>query len=182
MTVWNYLDTFKEVNYMAPKGGIVFLGSDYFSSLPIQELATVFNINEPIFNRSVLGATAKSISAILNDCIYALQPCKIFLNFGEIEERANMNLSEFISDYEWLLYTLHKRTSAKIYVASVMSDSDLAKNMNKALSNLCAEVGCHYVDITSALKSAKPAINIFNILKYYIHTSSLSFADIMCIK
>ena len=182
MIAGNYLETFKEVNHMAPKGGIVFIGSDYFSFLPIHELATVFNINEPIFNRSVCGATAKSISTMLDDCIYSLEPCRVFLNFGEIEEKAGVNLSEYISAYEWLLYTLHNRMKAKIYVTSVMSDSDLAKNMNKALSDLCAEVGCHYIDITSALKSAQPTINVFNILKYYIHTSPLGFDDIMLIE
>lgn len=178
----NNLKNFKEVNCMAPKGGIVFLGSDYFSLLPVQELATVFHIDEPIFNRSICGATAKSISSCLDDCIYSLKPRRIFLNFGEVEEKICMNLSEFISAYEWLLYTLHNRTKAKIYVTSVMSDSDLAKNMNNALSDLCAEVGCHYIDITSALKSAQPTINVFNILKYYIHTAPLGFADVMLIE
>ena len=67
-------------------------------------------------------------------------------------------------------------------MTSVMSDSDLAKNMNDALSKLCADVGCHYIDITSALKSAQPIIHVFNILKYYIHTSPLGFADIMLIE
>ena len=182
MIVENYLDTFKEVNHMAPKGGIVFLGSDYFASLPVNELATVFNVNETIFNRSICGATAKSISALLGECIYSLDPCKIFLNFGEIEEKTNISLLEFISTYEWLLYTLHSNTSAEIYVTSVMSDSGFAIEMNKALAKLCSEVGCRYIDITSALKSAKPNLNVFNMLKYHVHTSTLSFADIMSIK
>ncbi len=47
------LNTFKEVNRMAQQGGIVFLGSDYFASLPVNELAMIFNINEAIFNRKL---------------------------------------------------------------------------------------------------------------------------------
>ena len=176
------LNTFRQVNGMAPKGGIVFLGSDFFASLPINELATVFNIDEVLYNRSVCGATVKSISSLLNECVYSLAPRKIFINFGEVEQKNNTSINDFISAYEWLLYILHNNTSADIYVISVMSESEAAKEQNAALSNLCSEVGCHYIDITSALHCAKPAINVFNILKYHLHSSPLSFADIMSIK
>ncbi len=173
------LNTFKEVNRMAQQGGIVFLGSDYFASLPVNELAMIFNINEAIFNRSICGATAKSISTSLNECVFSLAPCKIFLNFGEVEEKTHTNLDEFIAAYEWLLYTLHNRTAAEIYVISVLSDTEPAKELNQALQKLCSEAGCRYIDTTSALKSANPGLNVFNMLKFYIHSSPLDFADII---
>ena len=176
------LNTFKEVNGMAREGGIVFLGSDFFASLPINELATVFRIDEAIFNRSICGATTKSIAPMLNECVFTLSPCKIFLNFGEIEEKEHTEINEFIAAYEWLLYKLHNQTSSEIYVISVMSETETAKEMNTALEKLCSEVGCHYIDITSALKSAKPNLNVFNMLKYHLHSTPLDFTDIMFLK
>ena len=174
------LETFREVNEVAPQGGIVFLGADFFASLPINELATVFNVKEAIYNRSLCGATVKSISSNLNECVFSLAPCKIFINLGEVEEKNNADIADFIASYEWLLYALHNQTSAEIYVISIMSET--ANEMNKAMSDLCTEVGCHFIDITSALKSARPKLIVFSMLKYYLHTSPLDFADIMCIK
>ena len=178
MLAENNLKTFIEINEIAPKGRIVFLGSDYFASLPINELATVFNVNEAIFNRSIYGATVKSICSILSECVFSLAPCKIFLNLGENDTNSN----DFISDYRQLLINLRNNTSAEIYVTSIMSQTEMAKKQNKDLARLCSEIGCRYIDITSALNSAKPAVTVFNILKYFVSSSPLNFIDIMCIK
>ena len=174
------LNTFKEINSLAQKGGIVFLGSDYFASLPVGELASVFNVNERIFNRSICGATVKNISESLDDCVFTLQPCKIFISLGETEAALGMNTQEFISAYEWMLYSIHCRIAADIYVVSVMADN--ADEYNAALRRLCSEVGCKFIDITPALKCTKPKLHVFDMLKYYVHSHNLDFADIMSMR
>ncbi|MCH5163439.1 MAG: hypothetical protein J1F36_00310 [Clostridiales bacterium] len=176
------INTFKEINSMAEKGGIVFLGSDYFASLPIGELASVFNLNEKIFNRSLSGATIESIGKVLDDCVFKLQPSKIFVNLGEVETQNNMDISELICAYEWLLYTIHGKISADIYVISIMSDTGHAKEVNTALQRLCSEVNCKYIDITPALNFTKPNLHVFNIIKFYVHSHPLDFADIMSMR
>ena len=176
------LDTFKQINSMANKGGIVFMGSDYFASLPLCELASVFNLRENIYNRSLPGATVKSMSEKLDDCVINLSPDKIFVNLGDVEARDPLlDLSEFISSYEWLLYTLNG-AGIKIYVVSLTSENENAKKINASLIKLCADLGCKFVDITSVIGQKKSALHVFDTLKYYMHTCALDFAEIISMR
>ncbi len=174
----NELNKFRNINSVATKGGIVFVGSDFFASLPLTELAQTFKLDEKVYNRSVRGASVADVCDALEDLVLDLCPCKVFINLGDIEACEGMETSEFIASYEWLLCCLHNKCNANIYVVSIAAKSELHDKYNIALKKLCAENGCGFIDLSSAFNCAKPEISVFNAIKLYVHRE-LDFTEIM---
>ena len=177
----NELNKFRNINSVATKDGIVFVGSDFFTSLPLTELAQAFRLDEKVYNRSVKGATVADVCGNLEDFVLDLCPCKVFINLGDVEASEGMATSEFIESFEWLLCCLHNKCNANIYVVSLAAKSELHDNYNVALKKLCAENGCRFIDVSSALNSAKPEISVFNAIKLYVHRE-LNFTEIMAMR
>ena len=177
----NELKKFQNINSVATKGGIVFVGSDFFSSLPLTELAHAFRVDEEVHNRSARGASVADVCSNLEEFVLALCPCKVFINLGDVEASEGMATSEFIESFERLLYCLHNKCNAEIYVVSMAAKSELHNKYNIALKKLSAENGCRFIDISSALNSAKPEISFFNAIKLYVHRE-LNFTEIMLMR
>ncbi len=177
----NELNKFRNINSVAVKGGIVFVGSDFFASLPLTELAQAFQLDEKVYNRSARGAMVADVCGNLEDFVLDLCPCKVFINLGDIEASEGMETSEFIESFEWLLCCLHNKCNANIYVVSMAAKSELHDEYNVALKKLCAENGCRFIDISSSFNGAKPEISVFNAIKFYVRRE-LDFTEIMTIR
>ncbi len=172
------LEKFREINKIIPSNGIVFVGADYFAELPVNELASAFNVNETIHNRSLAGIKVVDVIQSAHDLVFDLNAAKIFFNLGETEAEEGIDVGEFISAYEWLLYLVHADSDAEIFVVSLAAKNELYIKYNAALEKLCKEIGCRYIDISSLYESG---INVFNTLKYCLK-SSLDFAELMTMR
>lgn len=168
-----------EMNKLSESGGIVFFGSDYFSSLPFGELAKSFNMENNVYNRSVSEKKIEEICNMLDVCVLDLKPGKVFVNLGDSDIKCGTDIDDFISNYEWILYTINTETEADIYVVSVMSDSPSAKEINKRLKKLSEEYGCRYVDITGALGTESQDIHMFDLIKAFARTHPITFDEAM---
>lgn len=168
-----------EMNKLSESGGIVFFGSDYFSSLPFSELARSFNMENSVYNRSVAKKKIDEICGMIDVCVLDLKPSKIFVNLGDSDIKNGTDIEKFILDYEWMLYTINNQTKADIYVVSVMSDSPLAKEINKRLKKLSEEYGCRYVDITGVLGTDSQDLHMFDLLKSFARTHPITFDEAM---
>ena len=78
-------DRFREINKIADKDGVVLLGSDYFTDFPINELAQKYDLETPIYNRSVPDSTISEISSMLEQCVFELDPSKVFVAVGDYD-------------------------------------------------------------------------------------------------
>lgn len=171
---------YRELNSITEAGGVVLFGSNTFASLPIGELAQAFRITEPIYNRSIKDIKIGQIEACLKVCLYDLNPRKIFVNMGDTDILdENININDFIAKYEWLLYMIHTKTQAAIYIVSIVSDTPAAQEINKQLKKLAAQTGCRYIDTVSALESKRPTLRLFELLKVHMRNHPISFADAM---
>lgn len=174
------MEKYKELNSITEFGGILLFGSDYFSSMPLGELAHSFHLDIPIYNRSIKNNSIDHIQTYMDVCIFDLHPQKIFVNIGETDlKNPDLNMDSFISKYEWLLYTIHTKINAEIYIVSVISRHPLAARMNEHLKILAERIGCQYIDAVSALSSERPMLRVFEQLKFYFRNRSISFADAM---
>lgn len=172
--------TYRELNSITEAGGVVLFGSNSFASLPLGELTQAFRITEPLYNRSIKDIRIEHIENYLKVCLYDLNPRKIFVNIGEVDILdENMDIENFISKYEWLLYMIHTKTEASIYVVSVMSNSPLALKLNQRLEKLAAQTGCKYIDTTGALESKRPTLRLFELMKVHMRNHPINFADAM---
>ncbi|MGM9522213.1 MAG: SGNH/GDSL hydrolase family protein [Oscillospiraceae bacterium] len=171
---------FRELNSMADGHGVVLFGSDFLADLPVCELAQSFHIWERLYNRSVKGADIVKAGELLEECVFALHPDKVVVNFGEEDIlHANFDIDAFMSQYEWLLYQIHSGTSAKICVVSVFSEKPEARLINERLRKLARETGCEFVSLDAAFKDSNRELRVFDLLKQQLRTHPLGFADAM---
>lgn len=174
------METYRELNSITEAGGVVLFGSNTFASLPIGELTQAFRITEPIYNRSIKDIRIEHIESYLKVCLYDLNPRKIFVNMGDVDIRdENMNVENFISKYEWLLYMIHTQTQASIYIVPIVSDCQTACRINDRLKELAAQTGCKYIDISGVLTSKRPTLRLFELLKVHMRNHPINFADAM---
>lgn len=174
------METYRELNSITEAGGVVLFGSNTFASLPVGELTQAFRITEPVYNRSIKNVRIDQIESYLKVCLYDLNPRKIFVNMGEIDLLdENIDVENFISKYEWLLYMIHTKTQASIYIVPVVSDSPAAFRINQRLKKLAAQTGCTYINVSGVLEAKCPTLRLFELLKVHMRNHPINFADAM---
>ncbi len=174
------MQTYRELNSITEAGGVVLFGSNTFASLPIGELSQAFRITEPIYNRSVRDIRIDQIERYLKVCLYDLNPRKIFVNMGDVDILdENVDTDNFISKYEWLLYMIHAKTQASIYIVPIVSKSPAAFKINERLKALAAQTGCKYIDVSGVLESRRPTLRLFELMKVHMRNHPINFADAM---
>ena len=174
------METYREMNSITEAGGVVLFGSNTFAALPVGELAQAFRITEPIYNRSIKDVRIDQIESYLKVCLYDLNPRKIFVNMGDVDILdENADIDNFISKYEWLLYMVHTKTKASIYIVPIVSNSPIAFKMNQRLKALASQTGCKYIDVSGVLESKRPTLRLFEMLKVHMRNHPINFADAM---
>lgn len=171
---------YKHINSVAKHKGIVFLGSSYLDSIPLCELAQDFETELPVYNRSIEGLTIDKVCDKLEGCVLELNPSKVFISIGDEDvKNAELDIKAFIEKYQWMLYTLHSQSHAKIYIVSVLSDEPAALIINEKLKRLAKETGCEYVDAASTIKAEKPVLRLFDVLRFYMRSRPITFSAAM---
>ncbi len=174
------METYRELNSITEAGGVVLFGSNTFAALPVGELTQAFRITEPIYNRSIKDIRIDQIESYLKVCLYDLNPRKIFVNMGDVDVLdENVNIENFISKYEWLLYMIHTKTQASIYIVPIVSNSPAAFKINQRLKTLAAQTGCKYIDVSGVLEAKRPTLRLFEMLKVHMRNHPINFADAM---
>ena len=174
------LSKYSQMNEVSSTNGIVFFGSTSFNEMPLTELARDYDIDEKVYNRSISGLTIADVDSVLDDCVLNLSPKKVFISIGEEDiEKESFNEKEFLAKYEWMLYTIHDKCDAQIYIVSILSRMSIASRINERLSKLAKESGCTYIDAASALYYEKPEMMVFEDLKPYIRSHNITFAEAM---
>ena len=174
------METYRELNSITEAGGVVLFGSNTFASLPVGELTQAFRITEPVYNRSIKDIRIDQIESYLKVCLYDLNPRKIFVNMGDVDIRdENVDIDNFISKYEWLLYMIHTKTEASIYIVPVISDSPAAFKINQRLKELAKQSGCKYIDVSGVMEAKRPTLRLFEVLKVHMRNHPINFADAM---
>ncbi len=174
------MEKYRELNSITEAGGIVLFGSNTFATLPVGELTQAFRITEPIYNRSIRDVRIDQIESYLKVCLYDLNPRKIFVNMGDTDILdENVDVDNFISKYEWLLYMIHTKTQASIYIVPIVSDRPAAFRINQRLKSLASQTGCKYIDVSGVLESRRPTLRLFEMLKVHMRNHPINFADAM---
>lgn len=174
-------EIYSEVDTVSEKNGVVFCGTDLFAELPVGELKSLACTDSAVLNRSVAGAGIGELAAVLPATVTALVPRKVFLNIGENDLAAEgFELNAFLAEYEALIGKLRGIAKhAKIYVVSVLSESENTAALNAALQALAARSRCTYVDLTPALRAEKPVLRILDLLRFHVRDRAINFCDAM---
>lgn len=176
------METYRELNSITEAGGVVLFGSDTFAGLPLGELTQAYHITEPVYNRSIKNVRINQIENYLKVCLFDLNPRKIFVNLGDVDIKDNsLDIENFISKYEWLLYMIHTKTQAEIYIVSIVSSTPEAVKINHHLQKLAAQTGCHFLDATGALEAKRPTLRLFELIKVHMRNHPINYADAMTV-
>ena len=172
------LEEYSELNEMADEHGIVFFGQKYFKSFPVNEIAYKTGLGEEIFNRSLENETVTEMSKEADICVNELNPDKVFLNIGEVDIKTDgFDIDEFINSYEWLVYNIHTKTRADIYIVSVISDSPAAAEVNARLNELAKDKGIVFINAGTITGLGLHYLKLFDRLKCYMRRSPITFGE-----
>ena len=175
------IEDFKVLNEVSRGGGIVFFGSNYFARMNVNELANDCEMFEKLYDRSVAGLLIADSFRMLESAVYDLNPAKIFVNIGDEDcLQEDFNAEAFIEKYEWLLLNLHRGCKAsKIYIVSVVSEAKVVPSINQRLHQLASDTGCTFIDIRSVAFEEYGFEKAFNMLKPYMRSFHVKFAQAM---
>lgn len=76
------LNKYKMLNQYVKKGQILFAGSSLMEGFPIDEMQLTLDIGRVIYNRGIGGTTTDDLLMSMDECIFDLEPSKIFINIG----------------------------------------------------------------------------------------------------
>ena len=170
-------EQYEELNRIASPAGVVFFGNEVFCEMDFSELAGSFGLSEPIYNRSLAHVLPEEIPAYLDACIVGLHPKKVFLEVGSEEENGR-DPGETMERLEWLLYTVHQKTGAKIWLVCTAGREGRGETAERFRA-LAAEYGCGFVDISAALRHPRAELKIFEQLKPFIRLNGIGFFEAM---
>ena len=74
------------LNDITLKGEIAIFGSTYMANFPLYEFINKCQLESAVYNRSIEGLTIEDALHIVEDCIIAIAPQKIFISLGEEDE------------------------------------------------------------------------------------------------
>ena len=168
---------YEDLNNISKKGGAVFFGGSYLSTIPICELVRDWGLDMPVHNRSIKGLTIDEAQNALNTCIFSLKPQKVFLNIGDCDILNKTKTDDFIAKYEWLLYTLHINCKCRIYVLSVVSTSPRTNEINSRLKQLCETHKCEFIDMNELNEPRK----FFDKIRFYMRSYPITFSEAMSV-
>lgn len=181
MTCREQKQNYENLNEISQNGGVVLFGSTFSSSMPLHELVEYFEVETPVYNRSVPGLSVFDAKDYLDTCVLDLQPHKVFIQLGE--EDLDANVSEVIAQYEWLLYQIHASLrGSRIYVLSVYKKDADTRALNTALQALAKESGCRFIDVSEIGGHQKPAFKEFSLLQPFFRDHPLRFGEALTLR
>lgn len=111
---------YKMRNQFIRKGQILFVGSSLMEHFPIDEMQSVLGLDRVIYNRGVGGITTNELLTIIEECIFDLEPSKIFINIGSNDIGGGLDDGKkemFLENYNEILSQIKKRLPrCEVYV------------------------------------------------------------------
>ena len=173
-------EIYHEVNSVTGSVNSVIFGTESLSELPVAELVQDFGLNISVCNRSVEEAVLADAFDLLDECVYELNPRKVFLNFGETDlRREGFDRDTFLVDYRRLVDAIESRCGCRVFVISVLSEESGARELNAGLKNLCRDTGASFVDAGDIFAYEKPRLRLFSELMHYMREGRMSFTEAM---
>lgn len=108
------------LNKLAKKGQIIFVGSSLAEQFPVNEMLQNYDKRYLVYNRGVSGDVTEGLLTRMEECVFELEPSKIFINIGTNDMNGpEYSLARLMANYEKILLQIRSRLpDAKIYMLS----------------------------------------------------------------
>lgn len=143
----NKLKSYKILNQSAKKGQILFVGSSLMEFFPINEIQQTLEKDLIIYNRGIAGFVTTELLASMNECIFQLEPSKIFIDIGTNDMNTpDYNKENLIKNYDKILTEISGRLpNCEVYLMAYYPlnskadfpgvDAEFKKNRFKTRTN-----------------------------------------------
>lgn len=173
-------EIFREVNPITGSAASVIFGEERLAGLPVAELVQDFGLNISVCNRSIEGALLADAFELLEECVFALHPRKVFLNFGEADmNQPGFDREGFIREYGRLVEIITGGCRGKVYLVSLPERETETRLLNAGIARLAGEKGCGFVDAAEIFRHEKPHLHLFSALAHCMREGRISFAEAM---
>lgn len=172
------VEEYSQLNKCTNEHGIVIFGQNFLKTFPLAEMAYKAGIHTDVYNRSLPNRTVTDMADNIDVCITELNPDKVFVNIGEYDiSDVNFDLDKFVSAYSKMIYSINIRTTADIYLVSVMSDSPLAEKVNAAISKIAEDENVSFINVGKKPITAIQYLRFFDRLKCYMRDCPITFGE-----
>lgn len=112
------MKNYEILNKYVKKGQILFVGSSLMEWFPIDEMQQTLEKDYIIYNRGIAGFVTKELLNSMNECIFELEPSKIFINIGTNDMNTpDYKKEKLIQNYDRILTEIdEKLPNCKVYV------------------------------------------------------------------
>lgn len=144
-------EKYNVLNKLAKTNGLVILGCDSDTTIPLGELKQAFELDADLYNRSATGLSVKNADWFYDNCVAELHPERILIHIGENDVADFIaNPSEFDCCYRRLIETIKKQNrKCEIIIVSLKDSQKEAEitKLNQHLKYLAESERCEFVDI-----------------------------------
>lgn len=114
----NKLKNYKMLNKNVKKGQTLFVGSSLMEFFPINEMEQTLEKKCIIYNRGIAGFVTTELLNYMDECIFELQPSKIFINIGTNDMNTpDYRKESLIKNYDKILNQINERLpNCRVYV------------------------------------------------------------------
>ncbi|MBO4872168.1 MAG: lysophospholipase [Lachnospiraceae bacterium] len=168
------LERYRHLNPLVRPGQILLAGSSLMEYFPVHELLEDRKIRLPlaVYNRGIAGFTTAELLESMDECVYALEPSKIFLNIGTNDMNGPAYTEEgMIGNYRKILTGIRERLpEVRLYLMAYYPVCPQAAKghptieavlqwrtkeriaaANEAVRRLAAEFGAAYIDCNAGI-------------------------------
>lgn len=165
------LERYRRENQTAKKGETVFTGSSLMEMFPVEQWAKQLGAGAPtVYNRGVGGYKTADLEQVLEICVFALAPKKVFINIGTNDlGDPDIPLTQMLENYDRILTQIESRLpGVQIYLMAYYPVNEQAaipeakpllrirNNEKVALANaqvreLAGRHGQRYIDVNAPL-------------------------------
>ncbi len=163
------------LNRHAKKGAIVLAGSSLCEQFPVNEMLMSRGENITVYNRGISGDTIPGYRAKLQECVYDLEPKKLFINIGtndlnggkttgaQIVEMYSALLAEIIGRlpeteiFVLSYYPINEQVHATCPWQSGRTNAQIAE-VNVAVEKMAKDMGLTWIDVSAAVSDEQGSL------------------------
>ena len=174
MTVEEKRERYRKMNETIVKGQTLFVGSSLMEMFPVEKLLKEAGYQGIVYNRGIGGYVIDDLRGSLKECVFDLEPRRIFINIGTNDlTRAEWSIEQIMDNYDRLIAEiLQKLPDVKLYfMAYYPINQEAAKECvrealqirtnekilkaNEEVKKLAQKYHGTYIDVNEALKDEK---------------------------
>lgn len=165
------IERYREENKTVKHGETVFAGSSLMEMFPINKLLAEHGDDTVIYNRGIGGFVSRELLEVVDVCVTALKPLRVFINIGTNDlSDSRITISELMDNYDRIVTAVentlpgveiyfmayypvnYEAASEEMKECLKIRNNEKIAAANEEVKKLAERHGQRYIDINRSLK------------------------------